>query len=93
MELSKSALKILTSKPIEQRLLGRPTRGLEDAIRMHFKEIGVNTRFSVNSVEDRGYWKAPMNAVFNLRVPYAKELVNFKFIANTAQKIINIHNS
>jgi hypothetical protein len=36
---------------------------------MDLKEIGVNTRNLVDSAQDRDYWRALVNAAFNLRVP------------------------
>ena len=36
---------------------------------MDFKEIGVNTRNWVDSVQDMDYWRALLNAALNLRVP------------------------
>ena len=35
---------------------------------MALKEIGMNTRNLVDSVEDRDYWRALVNAALNLRV-------------------------
>ena len=35
---------------------------------MDFKEIRVNTRKRIDSVQDRDYWRAPVNAALNLRV-------------------------
>ena len=49
MEEGRSAFKILTSKPIGKRPLGRPRRRWEDNIRMDLKEIGIDTRNVVNS--------------------------------------------
>ena len=42
--------------------LGRPRRRWEDNIRMHIKEIGMNTRNWVDSAQDRDYWRALVNA-------------------------------
>ena len=39
------------------------------------KEIGINTRDWVDSVQDRHYWRALVDAALNLRVPYAIKLV------------------
>ena len=36
---------------------------------MYLKEIGVGTRNWVDSTQDRVYWRALVNAAFNLRVP------------------------
>ena len=48
-----SSFKILTGKPIGKRPLGRPSRRLEDNIRMDLKEININTRNWVDSAQDR----------------------------------------
>ena len=69
MEKSKSAFKILTSKPTGKRPLGKSRGTWEDNIRMNLKEIGINTRNWVDSAQDRGYWRAFVNAALNLRVP------------------------
>ena len=36
---------------------------------MELKEMGINVRKWVDSAQDRGYWKAFVNAALNLRVP------------------------
>ena len=36
---------------------------------MDLKEIGSNTRNWVDSVQDKVYWRALVNAALNLRVP------------------------
>ena len=50
------------------RPLGRPRRRLEDNIRMDHEEIGINAGNWVGSAQDRKYWRALVNAAFNLRV-------------------------
>jgi len=42
MEDGRSALKILTGKPIGKRPLGRPRHRWEDNIGMDLEEIGIN---------------------------------------------------
>ena len=69
MEKSKSAFKILTSKPTGNRPLGRPRRRWEDNIRIVLEEIGMNARNWVDSAEDRNYWRALVNSALCLRVP------------------------
>jgi hypothetical protein len=69
MEEGRNAFKILTSRPVGKRPLGRPRRRWEDNIRMDLEEIGVNTGNWVDSAQDRNYWRALVNAVLNLRVP------------------------
>ena len=34
---------------------------------MDLKEIGIGTKNCVNSVQDRGYWRVPVNAALKLR--------------------------
>ena len=72
MEEGRSAFKILTGKPTENRLLGRPRRRWEDNIRMDLEEIGIIAGNWVDSAQDRNYWRALMNEALNLRVPYIK---------------------
>ena len=67
MEEGRSAFKILTCKPTGKRPLGR--RRWEDNIRMDLEEIGINAGNWVDSAQDRNYWRALVNAAFNLRVP------------------------
>ena len=54
----RSAFKILSSKPTGKRPLGRLRHRWENNIRMNLKEIGVNMRHWVDSVQDRDYWRA-----------------------------------
>ena len=55
MEVGWRVLKILTGKTTEKRPLGRPRRRWEDNIRIDLKEICVNTRNWVDSVQDKDY--------------------------------------
>ena len=68
MEEGRSAFKILTGKLTGKRPLGTPRRRMEDNIRMDLIEIGINTRNWADSVQDRDYWRALVNAALNLRV-------------------------
>ena len=69
MEEGRSALKILTGKPTGKRPLGRPWRRWEDNIRMDLEEIGISAGNWVDSVQDRDYWRALVDAALNIRVP------------------------
>ena len=69
MEKGGSGFKILSGKPTGKRPLGRLKRTWEDNIRMDFKEIGINTRNWVDSVQDRDYWRALVNSELNIWDP------------------------
>ena len=69
MEEGRSALKILTGTSTGKKPLGRPRRRCEDNIKMYLKEIGINTSNSVDSTQDRDYWRVLVNAPLKLRVP------------------------
>ena len=49
--------------------MGRPRRRREDSIRMDVEERGINAGNWVDSTQDRGYWRALVNAALNLWVP------------------------
>jgi hypothetical protein len=36
---------------------------------MDLKEVGIHRRNWVNSSQDRDYWRALVNAAFNLHIP------------------------
>ena len=61
--------RIEEGKPTGKRPLGRPRRRWEDNIRIDLKEIGINMRNWVDSVQERDYWRALVNVAWKLRVP------------------------
>ena len=69
MEEGRSAFKILTGNLTGKRPLGRPRHRWEDNIRMDPEEIGINAGNWVDLAQDRNYWRALVNAAWNLRVP------------------------
>ena len=42
---------------------------------MDLEEISINAGKWVDSAQDRDYWRALVNAAFNLRVPQDMELI------------------
>ena len=66
MEEGSGNFKILTGKTTGQGPLGRPRRRWEDNIRMFVKEIDINTRNWVDSIQDKVYWRALVHAALNL---------------------------
>jgi hypothetical protein len=71
-----SAFKILKGKPTVKTLLGSARLRWKDIIRMNLDEIYINSGNLVDSAQDRDYWRALVNAAFNLRVPKVMKLVN-----------------
>ena len=69
MEEGRIDFKSLTGPPTRKRSLGRPLSRWEDNFRMYLKEIGINTRNSIDSTRDRYYWRALVNAALSLRIP------------------------
>ena len=69
MEEGKSAFKILTDTTVGKIPLGRSSSRWVDNIRLYLKQIGINTRNLVDSVQDRDCWREFLNAALNLRVP------------------------
>ena len=67
--------KILTGKPTGKRPLGRPRRRWEENIRMDLEEIGSMRGIGLIQLRIGIIWRALVNAVLNLRVPLAMELV------------------
>jgi hypothetical protein len=62
--------RLLVGKPEGRRPLGRPKRRWMDNIKMDLLEIGWVGADWIGLAEDRNKWRALVNAVMNLRVPY-----------------------
>jgi hypothetical protein len=61
--------RILVGKPEGKRPLGRPRPRWEDNNKMEFQEVGCGAVDWIELAQDRGRWRALVNAVMNLRVP------------------------
>jgi hypothetical protein len=70
MGAKRKAYRILVGKPEGKRPLGRPTRRWEDNIRMDLREIGRGGMDWIDLAQNRDQWRALVNTVMNLRVPY-----------------------
>ena len=68
MEKGRSALNILTGRPIPKRLLGRPKSRSEENSIMDLQKIDINTRNSVDSAQDKDYLRALVKTALSPRV-------------------------
>jgi hypothetical protein len=60
----------LVGKPDGKRPLGRSRRRWIDNVKMDLLEIGLGGVDWIGLAQDRYRWRALVNAVINLRVPY-----------------------
>jgi hypothetical protein len=66
----KNAYGILVGKPEGERPLGRPRRRWVDNDKLDLREIGWDGMVWIDVAQDRDQWRALVNTVMNLRVPY-----------------------
>jgi len=62
--------RVLVGKPEGKRPLGRPRRKWEDNIKMNIQELECEIMDWIELTQNRDWWRALVNAVTNLRVPY-----------------------
>jgi hypothetical protein len=65
--------RVLVGKPEGKRPLGRPRRRWEDNIKLDLREIGIDGANWILLAQVRVQWRASLNTVMNLRVPYRKQ--------------------
>jgi hypothetical protein len=70
----RSAYRVLVGRPEGKRPLGRPRRRWEDNIRMDLGEIEIDGANWIQLARDRVQWRAFVNAVMKLRVPYESRI-------------------
>jgi hypothetical protein len=66
----KNVYRLLVGKPEGKRPLGRPRRRWMDDIKMGLLEIGLSVVDWIGLAQYRYRWRAFVNSVMNLRVPY-----------------------
>jgi hypothetical protein len=62
-------IQVLVRKPEGKRPLGRPRLRWEDNIKMDLQEVGCGSMNWIELAQERGWWRALVNAVMNFRVP------------------------
>jgi hypothetical protein len=65
----KRVYRVLVKKPGGKTPLGRHRRRWEDNIKMDLQEVGCGGMDWIELAQDRGRWRALVNAVMNLGVP------------------------
>jgi hypothetical protein len=65
----KNAYRLLVGKPEGKRPIERPGHRWVDNIKIDLLEIGWGGVDWIGLAQDRDKWRAPVNAVTNLRVP------------------------
>jgi hypothetical protein len=57
--------RVLEGKPEGKRTMGRTRRRWEDIIKMDLQELGCGVMDWIDPAQDRGSWRALVNAVTN----------------------------
>jgi hypothetical protein len=70
MRGKRDAYRLLVGKPDVKRPLERPGRRLVDNVRMDLVEIGCGDVDWMSLAQDRQEWRALVNAVMKLTVPW-----------------------
>jgi hypothetical protein len=70
MGKGRGVYRVLMGRPEWKRPVGRPRRKWEDNVKMNLQEVGPWGMDWIELVQDRDRWRALVNAVMNLRVPY-----------------------
>jgi hypothetical protein len=89
MAEKRKSYRLLEGKPEVQRPVGRPRRRWVDNIKMDLVEIVLGGLDWIDLAQNRYRWRALVNSVMNLRVPYNDEKLSSGYttggLSSTAQ--------
>jgi hypothetical protein len=78
----RSVYRVLVGRLEGKRPLGRPRRRWEDNIKMDLREIGIDGANWIRLGQHRVQWRACVDTVMNLRVPYEGRIFSDKLSDN-----------
>jgi len=76
MEERRGVCGVLVGKPEGKRPLGRPRLRWEDNIKRDLQEVRCGVMVWIELAHNRDRWRALVNAVMNIRVPFLDQLTN-----------------
>ena len=71
MRAGRDLYRVLVGKPEGKRPLGRPRRRWDENINIDLQEVGCEGMDWIDLAQDKDRWRALVNVVMNLRVPYS----------------------
>jgi hypothetical protein len=84
-------LYIIVGKPGGKRPLERPRRRWVDNIRMDLGEVGCGDVDWIGLAQDRNRWRALVNSVLNLRVPWNAGKLSSGLAASGLSSSVQLH--
>jgi hypothetical protein len=73
MSEGRGVYRVLVARPEGKRPLRRPRHRWENNIKLDLTDIGIDGTKWIRPPQDRVQWRAFVNTVMNLRVPYRKQ--------------------
>jgi hypothetical protein len=87
----RKAYRLFAGKPEGKRPLGRPRRWWVDNIRMNLGEVGWGDVDWIGLAQDRNKWRALVNSVLNLRVPWSAGKLSSGLASTCLSSSVQLH--
>jgi hypothetical protein len=87
----RNAYRLLVWKPEGKRPPGRPRRWWVDNIRMDLGEVGWGDVDWIGLAKDRNRWRALVNSVLNLRVPWKDGKLSCSLTSSSFSSSAQLH--